>query len=129
MKTSLPALSRRPSCGEEVLDGVFNDEVKGIDCVLTTETEVNTYTVRSGEIAYKGRGDLHQEEYNEYELCVPLTDQNRFNNKSAVYTLCMYPTEALFAVYSTTNPTIMSIGAVCIILLTSALFFLYDLVV
>jgi signal transduction histidine kinase/ActR/RegA family two-component response regulator len=43
-----------------------------------------------------------------------------------LYTLSLYPTDCLYEVYSTINPTVSTIGAVCIIIFTSFLFILYD---
>jgi signal transduction histidine kinase len=45
---------------------------------------------------------------------------------SALYTLSLYPTDTLYEVYGTSNPTVASMGAVCIIIFTSILFILYD---
>ena len=60
---------------------------------------------------------------------IPLTGNDYYSNASAIYTLSLYPTNALFQTYSTANPSIAAVGSVCIILFTSILFMLYDFMV
>jgi signal transduction histidine kinase len=112
----------------ESLEGVFAEQVSGVDCVLETETLVYTYTVFKGHATVKGEGDLHDARFNKYAKSTSLTGKPGayFSNFSASYTLTLYPNEELFQVYSTPNPFVATIGAVCVIVFTSLLFFLYD---
>jgi signal transduction histidine kinase len=100
-----------------------------VDCVLATETHVYTYTVVNGEASVRGEGDLHDPHYTHYRKTTSLTTTAGlalFTNSSATYTLTLYPNEEHFQVYSTNNPFVATVGAVCIIVFTSLLFFLYD---
>ena len=114
---------------DEVLENVFGNEVNGIDCVLSTENQVYTYYVVDGKATFMGAGDLHDSEYDEYLREIALTDDRFFSSTSARYTLRLYPSDEFFEIYHTSNPMIASIGAVCIIVFTSLLFFLYDFLV
>jgi signal transduction histidine kinase/CheY-like chemotaxis protein len=111
---------------DEVLENVFANEVSGIDCVLSTENQVYTYYVVDGNATFKGEGDLHDSEYDGYLREIALTADGFFSGTSATYTLRLYPSDEFFEIYTTSNPTIATIGAVCIIIFTSLLFFLYD---
>jgi len=71
---------------------------------------------------------MHSRKYNHFKRSILLAGPGRglFSNGSANYTLTLYPSDELFAVYSTMNPWVATIGAVCIIIFTSLLFFMYD---
>jgi signal transduction histidine kinase/CheY-like chemotaxis protein len=73
-----------------------------------------------------GEGDLHQTSYDKYRRFCSLTATGLYTENSPTYKLSLYPNDELYAVYSTNNPTVATIGAVCIILITSMVFFLYD---
>ena len=110
------------------LAGVFSVETSGVDCVLETDTDAWTYTVRNGIAEFKGIGDLHSVDYTKYGKTASLTGEpgEYFSSYSNQYKLTLYPNRELFEVYSTKNPFIATIGAVCIILFTSLSFLLYD---
>jgi signal transduction histidine kinase len=57
---------------------------------------------------------------------IVLNSPGQFGNYSASYSLTLYPNDKLFDVYSTNNPAAATVGAVCIIIFTSLLFFMYD---
>jgi len=114
---------------DEIFEDVFNDEVRGIDCVLETDTGGFTYTIWDGKVLFDGKGDLHKQKYEDFVRSISLTGGGVFSNASASYTLYMYPTQDFFDVYHTDNPMVATIGAVCTILLTSAAFLVYDLFV
>jgi signal transduction histidine kinase/CheY-like chemotaxis protein len=76
--------------------------------------------------ASSGEGDHHQQAYNKFRRSILITDHIIYEANSPVYTLALYPTDQFYEVYSTSNPTVATIGAVCAILLTSILFWLYD---
>jgi signal transduction histidine kinase len=75
---------------------------------------------------YRGDGDLHDRQYSDLGLSIDLYSPGLFNYRAADYKLYLYPSAELFEVYSTTNPIIALFGALCIVLFTSLLFFLYD---
>ena len=74
----------------------------------------------------RGEGDMHEISHQELKQEIILTPPDMFSNTSAIYKLAVYPTEEFFDTYRTRNPRAATIGAVCIILFTAALFFLYD---
>jgi signal transduction histidine kinase len=69
---------------------------------------------------------LHDKRFDRYRRTTSLTGTGIFSSSSASYTLTLYPNEDLFEVYSTNNPRVATMGAVCIIIFTSILFILYD---
>ena len=94
--------------------------------MLETETLVYTYLIWDGAVIFSGAGDLHETEYDDFRRSILLTGEGLFNNASAPYTLSLYPSRAYYNVYRTNNPAVATAGAVCCILFTSLLFFLYD---
>jgi signal transduction histidine kinase len=74
----------------------------------------------------RGEGSLHDPQYEGYRRTIDLYSPGFFGYTSASYTLTLYPNEELFEVFGTKNPWVATIGAVCIILFTSILFFFYD---
>ena len=66
---------------------------------------------------------------NQYGRSISITGNELFSDFSGDYTLTLYPTDELFAVYRTDNPLIATIGAVVVMVFTSVLFFLYDFLV
>jgi len=87
---------------------------------------VHSYGIEGGNAIVKGEGDLHDTNYDDFELSIVLTPDGLFSNSSAVYELFIYPNDSFFIHYSTSNPTLAMIGIFLTILLTSLFFFLYD---
>mmetsp|Transcript_6804 Transcript_6804/g.17529 ORF Transcript_6804/g.17529 Transcript_6804/m.17529 type:complete len:971 (+) Transcript_6804:35-2947(+) len=110
----------------ESLEDVFNEDVSGVDCVLTTPGNTFTYGVRDGVPYDRGFGDLHDSSYNHLRHNITLTPDDLFSEFSTTYQLEMYPNSEFFETYETNNPRNATIGAVCIIVFVSALFFVYD---
>jgi signal transduction histidine kinase/CheY-like chemotaxis protein len=73
-----------------------------------------------------GKGDLHDPKYDNSRRSINLTGTQYYNNASAIYRLSLYPTDTLYGVFSTSNPTTAAVGSVLIIIFTSLLFVLYD---
>ena len=113
---------------DEVLIDAFTGVDNGVECVLETDTQIYTYSIQKGAARLKGEGDLHDRKFHKYGKSTRLTE-DLFSSSSASYKLTLYPTSQEFDSYSTANPTIATVGAVLIILMTSMLFFLYDMAV
>lgn len=69
---------------------------------------------------------MHDPKYDEQALQISLNDPGQYSVSSPNYTLTAYPNDELLEMYETGNPTIATVGSVCIILFTSVIFFLYD---
>ena len=72
---------------------------------------------------------MHDPAFDGYQQFTILTDEKLFSSTSAVYRLCLYPTNQFFDVISTRNPSIATWGSVAIVIVISVLFFLYDVCV
>ena len=114
----------------EVMEEVFPTEAEGIDCVMKGKFEdsesVYSYTIKEGSGVFVGEGDRHDPNFDEYRMEQVLIDPDSISGYSAVYTLSCYPNEHFAEVYTTENPMFTAIGAVLIIIITSAIFVLYD---
>lgn len=112
---------------KETLQNVFSEQTSGVFCVLKTETLVYTYYIQKGVPVLLGSGDLHDRKFDEFQKHkMRLTGDRLFSQESGVYTLQLYPSTEFFDLYSTSNPMIATIGAVCIIIVMSLVFLLYD---
>lgn len=69
---------------------------------------------------------MHQTKYDQHRQLIQITDDHLYTETSPMYTLSIYPNDALYEVYATENPRIATIWVVCIILLMTAIFFVYD---
>jgi signal transduction histidine kinase/CheY-like chemotaxis protein len=113
----------------EIMISTYAEGVSGVNIVLQTGNLAYTYTVFQGEAMLKGEGDLHDTNFDSFAVQLEVTDQNLFGPTSASYVITLYPTQELYDVYSTRNPMLATVGAVCLIAFTSFLFLLYDLFV
>jgi len=127
--TVMSGLVASATVWDRTFEGVFSSEVSGVDLVLSTDTQAFTYEVHNGIAILRGSGDLHDPDFDEYAHLVILSEPGNHSISSPRYTLTAYPSEDFFAIYKTNNPVIASIGAVCIIMFTSVLFFFYDFLV
>ena len=120
----------------DVLEMAFNTKVSGVDVVLQTSASplvAYTYRVVAGKAHYLGPTDMHDASYDQYRRRTILTDAGGhtkyLSEPSPEYYMTIYPSADLFAVFSTQNPKLATVGAVIIIFFTSLLFFLYDALV
>ena len=113
----------------DVLQNVVPEDTRGIDCVLETRNGKFTFHLQEGGPVYVGEGDLHDHQFSQFRASIPLTDSDSFSDSSVTYIMTFYPSSDFFESYSTRNPLLATIGAVCIIIFTSLAFFLYDALV
>lgn len=106
--------------------GTFADVVNGVNVVLSSGDKKWTYCVEEGQTMLISEGDLHDAEFDSYAVDIDLTPGDLFGPTSAKYTLTLYPTQELYDVYSTRNPMIAAVGALCMMILTASVFLLYD---
>ena len=105
--------------------------INGVYAVLkNTCGQAHTYILRGNRADYLGEGDMHNENYHDTEVIVPLT-QYRFNETRyveghCVYSFYLYSSEEYESASETDLPVIFAV-AVGVIFITMALTFLvYD---
>ncbi len=115
--------------------------IKGLYVILdeTSDRHVDgrqqyTYKVSGNSVNLIGEGDLHESEFDNYQKLVMANVtqdvEERGNvNDLITYTLKMYPSKEFQQQYLSTNPLIMSVIVVSILILTSCAFILYDFLV
>lgn len=118
MVTSLP--------WSAVFRSSFADSVSGVHAVLVGGDQAYTYVIEEGKAELLGKGDLHDGDFDDDVQEIILTPSSLFGSASVFYTLSLYPTDAYFASNETSNPLIAAGGSVLLIMLTSAMFMLYD---
>jgi signal transduction histidine kinase len=75
--------------------------------------------------ARRGEGDLHDTTYTKYGQSTMLAGPGLFSATSSAYKLTFYPNDDFFQVYYTNNSTLVVIGAVAILLVTSIMFAIF----
>ena len=113
---------------EEVLTNTVPDYVDGLHCVISSGTGSGsqTFILHKGVPELVGEGDLHDRQYNDYGKTVILNDIETGASASANYTLTVYPTELMFQEFASSSPLAVSLSFVGVIILCTAIFFLYD---
>ena len=112
---------------EEILNDSVPDYVQGFYCVISTGVESYTFIMEGGVPKLLGKGDLHDTAYDKYATTLAIGEGISEALASAKYNLTVYPSQQLFE-SSTSNPRAWAIamGFVAVIIVSTALFFLYD---
>mmetsp|Transcript_18985 Transcript_18985/g.47137 ORF Transcript_18985/g.47137 Transcript_18985/m.47137 type:complete len:904 (+) Transcript_18985:165-2876(+) len=110
----------------ELLGEMYPKDVRGIDCVFSTEDQVFTYSVENGKGEFTGEGDWHNPDFDQYKWETLIIDPETMSPSSEQYTCACYPNEEFAQIYEKGIPGIACAGAIGIIFFMSALFFLYD---
>ena len=108
-----------------LLSRVVPTYVSGIDCVVTTDSVVFTYTMEKGEPVFLGIGDMHDTKYNKYARSIDLLEETDVSSFTS-YELTYYPRREYFKNYESTNPRDTTIGAIAIFVYCILLFAAYD---
>lgn len=119
----------------DLLENVFDESVRGIDCVLTAsagDLQSFTFHVYDG-VAHASQSDTESGERESPfpPACSVLTEElTLFGGKgSTEYTLCLYASDDFVSTYATNNPRATTLFAVLIVIFTSIFFMLYDVAV
>jgi len=113
----------------ETMAGVFSENVDGIDIVLSTPDHEVSFRVIKGIVTYQGEGDLHDRKYDEKKVHGDVTLPGYFAAQSVHYTISLYPSDRIYEMYSTKNPTYATVGAICVMVFTVLMFLAYDCLV
>jgi len=110
----------------ELLEQMYPGDFDGIDCVFSTDKQVFTYSLVDGSGVFAGEGDLHDSKYDEYGMSTILIEPETMSKTSETYHCSCYPNDDFALNYATGGPIYAAVGAVSIIFLVSAIFYLYD---
>jgi signal transduction histidine kinase/DNA-binding response OmpR family regulator len=111
----------------EVMIDIFPKDTIGINCVFGDPKHQYTYALDgTGTSTLICDEDCHDAKYDDLRMTTTIIDPNLLSDGSVTYEMTCYPNDDFFRTYRTKNPSLAAIGAVGIILFTSALFFLYD---
>ncbi len=112
---------------EEVLTNIVPDYVNGLTCVVSTATASFTFVIQTGGVVeLMGPGDMHHNQYDSFAESVVLNDIVTGASTSAVYTLTVYPSDAMFEIFRTISPLAVALAFLGVIFLCTILFFFYD---
>lgn len=113
----------------ENMVGVFTANVNGIYIIISTPTEKLSYQVIKGKVTFLGTGDFHDPEYDSMKKEGGITPPGLFAPQSVPYTITLYPSDVVYAMYSTKNPYYATVGAICVMFFTVLMFLAYDFMV
>lgn len=117
---------------EETLTDILPELVSNINCLVKTSTGASaSFTFQKGVPIFLGSGRTFGNSYDSYRRSRSLTSSEDgefvFGEANTVqYTLFLYPTTDFFDSYQTNAHTYAVGATVSVMLLTSALFLLYD---
>eukprot|EP00602_Paraphysomonas_sp_CaronLab_P002944 CAMPEP_0185031032 /NCGR_PEP_ID=MMETSP1103-20130426/18263_1 /TAXON_ID=36769 /ORGANISM="Paraphysomonas bandaiensis, Strain Caron Lab Isolate" /LENGTH=768 /DNA_ID=CAMNT_0027566387 /DNA_START=468 /DNA_END=2774 /DNA_ORIENTATION=- len=107
---------------DTILENAIPDYVSGMDAVLSTAIDDYTFRIDNGKVKFRGSRDLHDRKYTSQGREFHIT----YFGGSVDYSISLYPTDEFVNQFRTQAPLYACIIAVSIILITSAIFFLYD---
>ncbi|CAM9153029.1 unnamed protein product, partial [Ectocarpus fasciculatus] len=107
---------------DTVLSNAIPEFVGGIEVVLSGGVVEYTFRIREGQASLKSTGDSHDSKYDgsKRKFTIP------FFAGSVVYSLTVYQTDEFFDRFHTDLPVYALLIALAIVILTSAIFFVYD---
>uniref|UniRef100_A0A7S3L1K4 histidine kinase n=1 Tax=Amphora coffeiformis TaxID=265554 RepID=A0A7S3L1K4_9STRA len=115
---------------DELLTGLFPQETSGVDVVISTPTDAYTFTIVQGQLVLVGPGDQHDPSFDDSQQSIDLWDADGFlAPDSILYTLTLYENDAFDEPFHDSTPMVVALGAAGLVLLTSCLFYLYDILV
>jgi hypothetical protein len=120
LTASLPWDSYFKNVLPEGIDGIFL-------VVSNTCNQTFSYLIDGPEISYLGLGDLHDPKYDDNFVVSGLTSFVSVQN--CLYSFHLYPTEEFEEAYITNEPWVYTSVVVCIFLLTTVVFVVYDCLV
>lgn len=93
-----------------------------LDCVINTSTVTLTYKIANGTMTMNNEevGDFHDRNFDTYMYSF------RMKSPAEDYTITFYPNKEYYDIYHSNAPIIVSAGAVLVMVITSAIFLLYD---
>lgn len=121
---------------KDVLVNVVPKYFDGVSAVLSTHTSKSTldhstveydtvtYEIKNGIPVFVGEGDHHDPSFEGHGKSVVLNDQDTDVADAVIYTLTFYP--STLDQFTTNLPLAVSLGFVLVVLISTALFLLYD---
>lgn len=113
---------------EDLLEGLFPVDTSGIDIVVSTKKDAYTYTIVRGQVVLVGEGDLHQDAFSESRKGMDIAIDG-LAEASVAFTINFYANDSFDEPFHSDSKNVAAIGAAALVVLTSCLFFLYDVLV
>jgi signal transduction histidine kinase len=99
---------------------------RDLDCVISNEHAVFTYTISDGIPSFSGRGDHHQEEYTKYKKSRTLTSPSLSGTGVSTYEVTFYPRRDFVERFTTATPIYAAVALVLVFFICTAVFIAYD---
>jgi signal transduction histidine kinase/ActR/RegA family two-component response regulator len=112
-----------------LLSDMFPAYVRPFDIVVETGSETFTFTTEQGVAKFKGYGDGHDREYDEYAVTSELHSHTAQVASSPNFTITIYPTNAFATKFFTDHPQQASLRLLLVFVYCAALFLAYDILV
>lgn len=113
---------------DQLLDNVFAKDIRGIDAIFESDAVTVSYTIKNGVAEYVGEGEHYDPKYSKQKQSIQLLDDD-LNTDGAdpkSFKFYLVPNDDFYDVYQTQNPVVASIAVVVSVVMTIAVFFLYD---
>ena len=92
-----------------LISNALPNNLKRIDCVVTTKTTMFTLTVDQGTVSIDGKGDFHESSMTAYgqNIVIDLIQQSPLS--ASDFTITVYPSSSFFNQYNTSQPSQLGI--------------------
>jgi len=107
---------------------ILQEGQDGIVVVLESCGTNSTFIIHGAEAEFIGKGDLHDESYNELVLVedIAAIQHEDENNQQCHHTLHIFPSDTLKSTYETNKPWQYTLIVVAIFVFSVLMFFVYD---
>jgi hypothetical protein len=112
-----------------LLSDIFPAYIKPFDIVVQAGNETFTFTTEGGVAKFKGHGDVHDADFDEYARRSQLHAHMSPLGHSADFVITLYPTRAYASAFFTNHPLQASLRLLLVFVYCAALFLIYDVLV
>lgn len=114
---------------DQILQNALPSYLKRIDLVLTSKTQVSTFSINQGVLSVSDRGDRHDPAYSSYGESVELDVSLYSKVEITDFTIKIYPSADFISQYLTDVPFRVCISVVFMIIFAMLIIIFYDYVI
>jgi hypothetical protein len=100
--------------------------ITGLDCVISNDQKVYTYTITDGVPTLAGAGDLHDRAYSHHKKSALLESDTLSATHGVKYEISFYPRSTFVRQYTSNVPIYAAIALVGVFVICTAIFLWYD---
>ena len=107
------------------LEDTLSELVNDVECVVSTSTHQYTISVQHGLLRLKGKGDLHNKNYDRHRKSTVVSLNTQVDH-SVAYSAEVYPTDSLYDAFHSDTPIVATTSCLALVLFSMAIYACYD---